>query len=225
MKKENKKVVVYNPTVLLKNVIIYQLLFLYITLAIGDSVSMFSDTSDFLTRYLPIGIVTLITSYFLFKKNISKCLIKDKEEVNKKVVLAPIIVAVILFGYGLYSVESNSTEIKKEFNEIKAEVELYAELVPNVVSEMDELEKQFKDAITEARLNWFITSIIYLVTAEFVAYMSKKKLDDWLTLEEPVSENEENNFKTGEVVTPEYEPTEEVTEPTETPLNNIKWDL
>ena len=225
MKKENKKAVMYNPTVLLKNVIISQLLLLYITLSIGDSISLFSDFSDFITRYLPIGIVTLISSYFLFKKNISKCLVKDKEDVKKKVILAPIIVAVILLGYGLYSVESNSTEIRKELNKLKSEVELYAGLLPDVEEQMDELEEQFKSAIAEARINWFITSVIYLAVAEFVAYMSNKKLDVWLTLEEPMTENLDNNLNTVEESNYNFEPTETVTQPTENSLNNIKWDL
>ena len=225
MKKENQKAVVYNPTVLLKNVFIYHLLFLYVTIYIGDAISMFSDISDFLTRFLPVGIVTLIASYFLFKKNISKCLVKDKEEVKKKVVLAPIIVAVILFAYGLYSVHSNTADVKVEFNELKAEMALYVDLVPGAAEQIVELDEQFKDAITEARLNWFITSIIYLAVAEFVAYKSNKKLDVWLTLEEPISENPDNNLETGEESNYEFEPTEEVKEPTETPLNNIKWDL
>ena len=58
-----------------------------------------------------------------------------------------------------------------------------------------------------------------------IQFLVAPALNDWLILEEPVPENEENNLETGEVITSEIEPTEEVTEPTETPLNNIKWDL
>lgn len=219
MKKENKKEIVYNPTVMFKNFIIYQLFFLYITLMIGDSVSLGAEFSNLVTRYLPIAVVTFISAFLIFKKYISKCFIKDKEEVKKKVVVAPIIVAVILLGYGLYSVESNMSEIRKKLNS-----SLFYQNSFSSSSVFDEAIKQEMDkAASEARVNWLITSIIYLVVAESVAFMVNKKLDEWLKEEEIVSEKTDNELLYNTSLN--VEETKEVDVNNEVPLNNIKWDL
>ena len=224
MKKKNeKKEVVYSPITVLKNIVIFHILLIYFTLELGDIVRKLSDFGSFLTRYLPVGIVTLIFTYFYFKSNVSKCLLQDKEAVKKNVILGPIIVAIIIFGYGLYSVESNVGEVRDELKLIKIELEEYLEEFPEekmdeYVVLFEESEKEFYKAINEARLNWFITSIIYLLVSEFVVHMMKNKFDEWLILEEETSEDLKNDVSTNEL-TVEEENTSETT------LNNINWNL
>ena len=217
MKKDNKKELVeYNPMVLMKNFIICQLLILYITLGVGDVLSTSSELGNALTRYIPVALVTLVSAFIIFKKNISKCLLKDKEDVKQKVILSPIIVAVILLGYGLYSVESNMSSIRSELNSSSySEYSIYTLFMSE-----EEITQTLTEAAKLARKNWIITSIVYLLVAEFVAVSVNRKLEDWLKEESVYKEAENNNNTT---TLENFEEQERFKE--EVPLNNIKWDL
>ena len=212
MKKEKKKEVVeYNPTVLLKNIVIYQLIILYFTLVLGDLVSTFTELGNLVTRYMPIGIVTMISTFFILKTNVSKCLISDKEEVKSKIIIAPLIVAIILFGYGLYSVESNMSSIRNDMR-----YSYYS-----IYMSTTDMQSQLSQAASEARINWLITSIVYFVTAECAVFLLKERFGDWLK-EESVYEKEKVLDTTNTI---SRESVQENESHEETQLNNIKWDL
>lgn len=215
MGNNKKEKVEYNPTVLMKNFIIYQLLILYITLNIGDMFSLFSEFGNLVTRYMPVAVVTLISTFIIFKNNASKCLIKDKEEVEQKVKLGPVIVSVILLLYGLYSVESNMSSIKSEMNS-----SYYSLFMSSA-----EIEDGLREAATSARINWLITSIVYLITAECVGVIATKRLNEWLKDEEPVFENEETLPVTSTTFSEESLEVSDNNQNEDGLLNGIKWNL
>lgn len=190
MKKDNtKKEIVYTPIVLLKNIVVFQLIFVCIILEFGDIVREITDLSMVFTRYVSVGVITLISVYFYLKSSVSKCLLEDKEEVRKKTILAPIIVAVIIFVYGLYSVESNMSALKSN------NYSYYSMFLSD--NEMDEILEQ---AASEARVSWIVTSIVYFVVAECATFMLNRKLDELLILKDVTSEDAGNDFSANDLI-------------------------
>ena len=205
MSKKEKKVKPYGATSLLKDFVIISLVVIYITVMIGDGVSVVIDDSmRIFTRHIPIAVVTLISTFFIMKSCSKKCNKAEEEAVKKNLFIAPIIIAIIFVLYGFYSVSSNMTEIKQENSWMFS---LY--------------EEEFEKAASEARVGWIIASVVYFVAAEFVVFMNKKNLNKWLQDVPEVMMNTEG--LSNEVLTNE---TFEVKKKEETqPINNIKWDL
>lgn len=202
-KVSNKKP--YSPMKFLKDGIVIELILLYITLMIGDAISLMEDNEMLFTRYIPIGVVTLIATFFIIKNNSKKCTKADEEIIRRNIFIIPVIVAVILLCYGLYSVSVN-------VNEVKEEAQLYSSMFGEEL-----VETMLDVAASEARESWLITTFTYLIVAEAVAFMTSKKINGWLKddivedVTEPLTmeENkEESNFEIEEKTT-----------------NNIKWDL
>lgn len=224
MENNNQKVE-HKPVYILRDFMAYEILILYVVLQIGNF--MLELDNDILVRYLPMGLVGLTASYFILKKQIKKCKKTEKDTVKKMVLVGPVLVAVILFLYGTYSVSSNMPEAEAIMkNELGTYIELYSsiygeeagnELWAEVYLELDNIEKQ-------ARMKWVISSVTYLVTAGFVALLSTRRLDEWLKDEEVVLETEEN-LVLDTALSVENVVENENVEKEETPLNNIRWDL
>ena len=198
-----------------KNFIILQIILLYVTLMIGDAVAKTEDISSAITRYIPIALVGLVSSFLFIRSGAKKINKKEEENLKKKVLIAPIVVAVILLCYGLYSVHSNVSKVKKEMKGI------YILAYGEVDEEFEEFEEEIKDAANEARGNWLITSVSYLVAVEVVAFLTSKKLGSLMKeeIQEQIVDGEILNDIQQEI---NNEPEEEKTQE---PLNNIKWDL
>lgn len=198
-----------------KNFIILQIILLYVTLMIGDAVAKTEDISSAITRYIPIALVGLVSSFLFIRSGAKKINKKEEENLKKKVLIAPIVVAVILLCYGLYSVHSNVSKVKKEMKSI------YILAYGEVDEEFEEFEEEIKDAANEARGNWLITSVSYLVAVEVVAFLTSKKLGSLMKeeIQEQIVDGEILNDIQQEI---NNEPEEEKTQE---PLNNIKWDL
>ena len=115
-KKEKKEIEKkeFTSAMFLKNFIVVELVILYIVLIVGDAFST-PELSKLVTRFVPVGIVAFISTFLVIRSNAKKCKKTEEESVKRNTLIAPVIVAVILLVYGLYSVESNVQSIKDSY--------------------------------------------------------------------------------------------------------------
>lgn len=210
MSKNQKVEKEFNPGVFMKNFIVTQVLILYFLFMIGDAAIAIGidDPHRIITRFIPVGIIAFISSFFIIRSSAKKCKKSDEQDMKKKILIAPLIVAVILFAYGLYSVHSNLKEIEDELS-----------IYMTILGE-DTVTEEIEKAGNEARVTWAITAVIYLVAAEAGAFLTKNKLNS-LMQDEPVVPQINEVASTETQETQQIEPKEEQQEP----VNNIKWDL
>ena len=207
MKKDNKvNEKPYSALLLLKDFILIEAIVMYLVLVIGDFISAVSELPTVLTRYIPVAVATIVTTFFVIKSKSKKCKKSEEKEVKKYILIAPVILAVIILLYGLYSVESNLREIDTGTLRL-----LFSE---------EYVEQFIQQAANSARVSWFITATTYLIAAEAVVLIKRKKIGMLLKEDleaEPMmmgqSEfvNMQNNF--------------EMPEKNNEAINNIKWDL
>ena len=112
------------------------------------------------TRYIPVGIVAVISTFFLIKFAIKKGYGFDQYTFWKKIMLVPIIIAIIILVYGIINVMINSNEINNKYYYLKHN-EFYASMLEKVKG--------------EAIKTWFITSAIYLFGSELVTLIMKNR--------------------------------------------------
>lgn len=202
------------------NMIGLEMMILYIVLRIGDAFKIASNVPNIVARYIPIGIATVVFTYFLVRAGAKKVSIFEKEDFLKKIKIIPIIVAVILLIYGIYSVNSNLSKMEKEISQYRT---FYSYMNKNNSNEID---KMIKDAKSKAIMSWVITSIIYLALSECTTFAIKDKIDDLY------DESESNQYYQTEDA---YQPENNMEKYNEDILNNtddtndvakkIKWDL
>lgn len=155
----NNQEISENPSGLLAKLVIYQIVFFnIIAIASVLILLMFFDLEFFWIVNVPIALGTLIINPFILKKNISKCLKKDKEEIKSKVMLAPLIVAAFVASF-VFSLGSEFTSGNYM-------------ITPTTMD--------LANTFTILRINWIIMSMLYLAVAEFVAFKANKKIDEWL---------------------------------------------
>lgn len=199
-KVSNEKI--YNPMRILRSGIVLELILLSITLYIGDAISAVSETSFLLTRYIPIGVVTLITTFSIIKNNSKKFTKSDEKIIKRNVLIMNVVVAIILLCYGLYSVNVN---IEKAKDELKIYSLIWGEEVA---------ETLLDTAIKEARTSWMITAFTYFIVAEGVAIMTSKKINTWLK-DDIIEESVNTQVDVNESIVQENQET----------VNSIKWNL
>lgn len=143
-----------------------QIVVLYLTLMIGDFIIEASEIETGVIRYLSVGIVGFISVFLLIKNTLKECTREVYESVQKFSKLLPIVVAVILLFYGLYSVAVNVSELENNFS-YKWLMDLSEEL-----GEENTFEKEIEKIKSEARMIWVISSIVYLVAAEVAVFLA-----------------------------------------------------
>ncbi len=224
-KNTEKQTKVYTAGTMLKNFISIQILLLYLILMIGDFFMMAEIVnSSLIIRFIPIGLITLISSYLIFRSSIKKCRKEEEEAIKKNIFIGPAIVAVILLLYGFYSVKTNVGTVQEKTNKYS---ELYGNIYGDVYEELygesfeNSLSKAIEDAASEARKTWIITTVIFLCAGEVVAFIVNRKTKDWL-MDDVGLEALNKNIITDEATVLN---TSEGRQSENTALNNIKWDL
>lgn len=144
---------------LLVKLTIYQLISFNIIALIGVAlVLILLDIELFWLIHIIVALGTLIINPIILKKNISKSLKKDKEEIKSKAMLAPLIVAIIVGSYAL--------SLGSEFTSGNYMVTPTTTDLANLFASL--------------RVQWIIMCMVYLTVSEVVACKLNKKLDGWL---------------------------------------------
>lgn len=144
---------------LLVKLTIYQLISFNIIALIGVAlVLILLDIEFFWLIHIIVALGTLIINPIILKKNISKSLKKDKEEIKSKATLAPLIVAIIVGSYAL--------SLGSEFTSGNYMVTPTTTDLANLFASL--------------RVQWIIMCMVYLTVSEVVACKLNKKLDGWL---------------------------------------------
>ena len=201
----------YNAGYFLKDVMIFQVVALYITLIIGDEARTTADEL-ITTRYIPLFVVGLLAALFSIRRFAKMCNKTEKEKVRKNIFLIPVLIAAMIFIFGLYSVSVQMAKMEKFigiFSSIGSE-----EGIDN------KWQEELDNTANEIRMRWFIASMSYLVAGELAGFLTSKKLDKWL--KEPEEELMEENVN--ETLLEEKEENTDVIK-NESPIDVIKWDL
>ena len=200
--------------------ILGSIVILYITLAIGDALRIL-EINTIYTRYIPIGIVGFLITYSTIKSGAKKLKKSDKKSLKIMSFIFPIVVAVIMLLYGLYSVNANVESVRTRYS-------TYNKLLgeSGVFSEM--FEENITEARNKANLNWLITSVAYLSFAEIGACLITKKLDKFMKEDENELLQQDGKEESQLVVEGDEKldlttNNDTVNEPTVN--NGIKWDL
>lgn len=199
--------------------ILESIIVLYIILLIGNI--FISEFDVMFVRYIPAGIVGFLITYSIIKSSAKKLKKADKESLKKMSFIFPIVIAVIMLFYGLYSVNSNIESARARYS-----------MLTELIGESSAYDETFEETIVKARdeanLHWFITSMVYLVFAEIGAFLSTRKLDVILQ-EDEIEPTQEENVDAGQLLVEDDEKLDLTTnnnivsEPTGN--NGIKWDL
>lgn len=148
--------------------IVVSCVILYTVIRIFDTFSLFSDgNSDVLFRYIPVAFTSAIATYVFIRIKSKKLLLSNLDVIKKQLIIAPIIVMVIIFLFGIYSVNSNVKSIKEN--------PYYSMIDENVRENM--LEKAKSHAIVK----WIITSVVYVGVAEIVVFKMKNIMQENMT--------------------------------------------
>lgn len=191
MKKEEK---VYKPFSI-KNFVIYSIIIIYIGIQFGDTVASITDLDSLFTRYLPMVIYASIGTFFVTKSLAKKEYKSEEETVKEKMIFGPIIVAVVLLCFGLYSVNSN---VKKFINEQSPENNnyIYSSLSSSARKKLqEEFDRMIEEAKSEAIMNWMITTIVYVTVAELTIVALRRKVGIWLLEGSPDTVNYDKTIK------------------------------
>ena len=190
------------------------IIILYVILLIGNM--FISEFDTIFVRYIPVGIVGFLITYSIIKSSAKKLKKADKESIRKMSFIFPIVIAVIMLLYGLYSVNSNIESFRTGY---------YGTLIRLTGQTFEEV---IAEARNKANLHWLITSVVYLAFAEIGAFLGTRKLDGLLQ-EDEIEPTQEENVDEGQLLVEGDEkldltPTNNtVSEPQ---VNNaIKWDL
>ena len=150
---------------------------LYLVIRLGDILSLATKgTGDLIFRYLPVGVTAIIATYCIIMGSAKKCLKSDEEDIKRGAMIGPIIVAVILCAWGIYSVHSNVEAIK--------ETSYYS-----IMSEYTVVDSIIEEAKIAAIKTWVLTTVIYFATAELVAIFAKTKIREKLIDYEEIASN------------------------------------
>ena len=155
----------------MRSMIASEVLLLWVTLLIGDFLMVATKLPLVLTRYIPICVLSIAFTYYWVKKGAKRCLKSEQENFFKIIIIVPIIVAIILFVYGLVSVNRNVSKLEKEYKKMYS---LYSSYYGNSST----LNQMIEKAKTDAIVAWIITSVIYLGVSEATTVYAKKRVYD-----------------------------------------------
>ncbi len=222
MENNNSKNKKFTAGKLLSNFIFTEVIILYVVIVIGDlsETGMKLGTGNpinnsWLTRYIPTAIASALIAFVIILSCRKKCGKSEYKEVKRNILIAPVIVGVIVLLYGLYSVSVNINEFKdKELGFLKYFVE------------DDELEKIIEEGANQARLNWLITSIGCLISAEIISFIMSKNIENYLIDDSTLIEEEADiNTTTYEVKNEELGTQNNNEENSNKANDTIKWNL
>ena len=109
-----------NKVFSMKNMVIIEIFILYVVLRIGDAITSASNLSRVITRFIPIGIVSAVSTYFLITLSAQRSFRHERESFLSKIKVIPIIIAIILLVYGLISVKQNLSNVEDKISTYKS---------------------------------------------------------------------------------------------------------
>ena len=192
---------------------------IYITLLIGSFINSFTNSFNLiLLRYIPVVIVTLISTYFLIRWGAKNNLKSDKNSFWMQIMVVPLIVAIIIFLFGMYNIKVNSSKIDGKYSLLKSR-----------------FSKEYEDILNKAkktaRTSWIITSVVYVISSGTMTLILKSRIDDWLQEDEAfdIVKPENRSQTTGELPNEINQDNTNLNENSENEEDNaikkIKWDL
>ena len=210
MKKKNENVELFNATKFLMKYLGTQIVLLYVTLLIGDILIKVVN-NVIISRYLPIAIVTFVSTFFLIKSNAKKSSKVEEKGIKRNCFIVPIIIAIVMLFYGFYSVSVNINEIKDMNMTLRLQESIFGKEMLNEIIE---------EARSQANLVWIITSIIYFGIAEVATLIATKKLSIWLKEEPKFETLNSNNYQFSNTNTLNFGNSNDAQT-----TNNINWNL
>ncbi len=203
-----------------KYFVIISLVFLYLIVIAGDRISKQADINDIILRFIPIALFGLLVSYCITRDSAKKIKKSDKEIFKKTMFILPVIVAVVMFMFGLYSVSSNIKTMREEY---KGKIKMWNYETQQTLTEI--YEQVISEARTEANTSWFLRSVTYLIFAEFGVFLVNKNL--YKFMKRDVVELCEEDERENETIIMNNDGNDNLTTNSESggSVNNVKWDL
>ena len=196
------------------------MVFLYLIVIAGDRISKQADINDIILRFIPIALFGLLVSYCITRDSAKKIKKSDKEIFKKTMFILPVIVAVVMFMFGLYSVSSNIKTMREEY---KGKIKMWNYETQQTLTEI--YEQVISEARTEANTSWFLRSVTYLIFAEFGVFLVNKNL--YKFMKRDVVELCEEDERENETIIMNNDGNDNLTTNSESggSVNNVKWDL
>lgn len=203
-----------------KYFVIISLVFLYLIVIAGDRISKQADINDIILRFIPIALFGLLVSYCITRDSAKKIKKSDKEIFKKTMFILPVIVAVVMFMFGLYSVSSNIKTMREEY---KGKIKMWNYETQQTLTEI--YEQVISEARTEANTSWFLRSVTYLIFAELGVFLVNKNL--YKFMKRDVVELYEEDERENETIIMNNDGNDNLTTNSESDgsVNNVKWDL
>ena len=203
-----------------KDFIVISFLFLCFIIIVGDEISHYADINDIILRYIPIALFGLLVSYCITRDSAKKIKKSDKEIFKKTMFILPVIVAVVMFMFGLYRVSSNIKTMREEY---KGKIKMWNYETQQTLTEI--YEQVISEARTEANTSWFLRSVTYLIFAEFGVFLVNKNL--YKFMKRDVVELCEEDERENETIIMNNDGNDNLTTNSESggSVNNVKWDL
>ncbi len=203
-----------------KYFVIISLVFLYLIVIAGDRISKQADINDIILRFIPIALFGLLVSYCITRDSAKKIKKSDKEIFKKTMFILPVIVAVVMFMFGLYSVSSNIKTMREEY---KGKIKIWNYETQQTLTEI--YEQVISEARTEANTSWFLRSVTYLIFAELGVFLVNKNL--YKFMKRDVVELYKEDERENETIIMNNDGNDNLTTNSESDgsVNNVKWDL
>lgn len=203
-----------------KDFVVISLVFLYLIVIVGDGISKQADINDIILRFIPIALFGLLVSYCITRDSAKKIKKSDKEIFKKTMFVLPVIVAVVMFMFGLYSVSSNIKTMREEY---KGKINMWNYETQQTLTEI--YEQVILEARAKANTSWFLRSVTYLVFAELGVFLVNKNL--YKFMKRDVIELCEEDKRENEAIIMNNDGNDNLTTNSESdgPVNNVKWDL
>jgi hypothetical protein len=203
-----------------KDFIVISFLFLCFIIIVGDEISHYADINDIILRYIPIALFGLLVSYCITRDGAKKIKKSDKEIFKKTMFVLPVIVAVVIFMFGLYNVSSNIKTMREEYKE---EISVWR------YENQQTLTKIYEKAISEARAKantvWFLRSITYLVFAELGVFLVNKNLYKFMEKDVIEFSGEDKHENESIIMNNDGNANLTANDESNKTVNSVKWDL
>ena len=208
-----------------------EIVLLYLVLMIGDAIAKSSsNTNWFLTRYIPIAIVSLVITFFLIKSGAKKTFKSNEDLFRKQIMIVPIIVAVIILLYGFYSVKINVNKFNQKYEDLYNRYSVLYDKYNLNNSMQTQYKNMIEDARKQAKNSWIITSIVYFVSSMITTLFMKNKIYSFLKDDEVYDSVESTNTQNAVQILDDsnneiIDDNSMTHEENNNTVNDIKWDL
>ena len=207
------------------NITIVQMVITYFVLILGN-IGIALDFTEIISRYIPVALVAFFGTFLFYKFGVKKLHKSDSKTVKTLGFLVPLGIAILIFAFGIYSVNSNIKDAKKEVDK-----NLMSIMYKNVYGE-EEYNKHVEEAILEAKDKaikmWSICSIVYAVFGELAAIITLRNLEEKMLGDEDLQVSDNMSYR---VINTGENNQNETMNLTGTPpinqndSNNINWNL